>query len=82
MDKQDIEEDELNAMFQRLDSEVDLLYQALDDSGEDIDEEYSERVIRSQLESMGDVIEAMSRYVGDGEQISVTTPSQLGSQEE
>lgn len=81
MDKDEIEEQELNSVFQRLDSEVDLLYQALEARGEDIDESYSDKVMRSQLESIGDTVESMSRYLGDGEKIAVTTPSQLGEGE-
>jgi hypothetical protein len=78
MDRQDIEDEELDRIFNRLDSEVDLLYQALEARGSDMDEDYSDRVMRSQLESLGDSVESMSRYLGDGEKIAVTTPSQLG----
>lgn len=79
MDKTEIEEQELNSVFNRLDSEVDLLYQALEARGEDMTKDYSDKVMRSQLESLGDTIESMSRYVGDGEKVAVTTPSQLGN---
>jgi len=78
MDRQDIEDEELDRIFSRLDSDVDLLYQALKARGSDMDKDYSDRVMRSQLESLGDSVESMSQYLGDGEKIAVTTPSQLG----
>lgn len=78
MDRQDIEDEELDRIFNRLDSEVDLLYQALEARGGEMDKDYSDKVMRSQLESLGDSVEAMSQYLGDGEKIAVTTPSQLG----
>lgn len=77
MDKDTIKEEELRGMFERLDHEVDLLYQALEARGTDVDEEYSDKVMRSQLESIGEVTEAMTEHIGEGEALSITTPSQL-----
>lgn len=82
MTDRDIERQELQAMFDRLDHEVDLLYQALDAEDQDMESDYAEKVVRSQLESIGEVVESMSTKVGDGEKISVTTPSQLGADKE
>lgn len=81
MDKDTIKQEELDAMFERLDHEVDLLYQAIDGRGEDMEAEYAEKVARSQLESVGEVVESMSEHIGEGEKISVTTPSQLEQDE-
>lgn len=82
MDKEEIKEQELRGMFERLDHEVDLLYQAVNDRGDDLDKEYSDKVIRAQIESTAEVLETMSQRVGEGEKISITTPSQLGREEE
>jgi len=68
---------ELNEMFEQLDHEVDLLYQALEKRGAELEENYAEKIARSELENIGEVIEAMSQHLGNGEKISVTTPSQL-----
>lgn len=77
MDRDKVKEEELKGMFDRLDHEVDILYQALYDRDESVDTEYAQKVIRSQLEDIGEVIESMSKNVGEGDAISVTTPSQI-----
>lgn len=77
MVKEEIREEELKGMFDRLDHEVDLLYQALEARDDDVTREYSDMVIRAQLEEIGEVVEALTNHVGDGEALSITTPSQL-----
>lgn len=81
MDRETIEKKELNEMLNRLNQEVDLLHQAIDESGKGMNEKYAEKVARSQLEDIGEVVESMSQHIGDGDKISVTTPSQLGDEQ-
>jgi len=75
MDRTEIEQQELMGMFDRLDHEVDLLWEALNNSN--LDKEYREKVLRGQIENIGEVIEVMSEHIGEGEQISITTPSKI-----
>lgn len=82
MNRDSIEEEELRTMFDRLDQEVDLLFQALEGTEGELEDEYGQKVARSQLESIGEIVEAMSQRVGAGEMISVTTPSQLEDDEQ
>jgi len=77
MDRQKVEKQEFRAMFDRLDHEVDLLYEAITGKEEQLDDDYAEQVARAQLESIGEIVEVMSENLGDGEKISVTTPSEL-----
>lgn len=81
MDKETIKQEELNGMFDRLDHEVQLLYEALEGRGDDIEKEYADKVMRAQLENLGEVVEVMSKHLGDGEKVSVTTPSQLNMED-
>lgn len=82
MDKEELEEEELESMFNRLDHEVDLLFQAIDGKGENLEPDYANKVARAQLESVGEVVESMSEHMGEGDMISVTTPSQLKKDED
>lgn len=77
MDKEEIREEELAGMHDRLQHEASLLDKAMDARGEHVTEEYSDKVLRAQLETMGEVIESMSQHIGEGDAVSITTPSQL-----
>lgn len=82
MDEDKIRQEELDSMFDRLDHEVDLLYQAINGRGDEMEADYADKIARAQLESIGEVVESMSTHIGEGEKISVTTPSQLEQDEE
>jgi len=82
MDKDQIQWQEFKGMFDRLDQEVDLLWRVMDSRGEDMDKEYAEQAMRAQLETIGEVVESMSEHLDDGRSVSVTTPSDLGDDEE
>jgi hypothetical protein len=77
MDKEQIREEELAGMHDRLQHEASLLEEAMNARGDHVTKEYSDKVIRAQLETMAEVIESMSQHVGEGEAVSITTPSQL-----
>lgn len=77
MEPEDIWEQELRGMRDRLNHEVELLDQAAENRGVHIDEDYADRVLRGQLEEIASIVESMSEHVGEGEAISITTPSQL-----
>lgn len=77
MDKEEIWEEELNGMMDRLEHEVGLLEQSIDSRGEHITNEYSDKVSRAQLEQIASIVESMSEHIGEGKAISITTPSQI-----
>lgn len=70
-------QEDLNEIFEMLDTEVDILYGALNKRGGEFDTNYADKIIRGQLEDIAESIEAMSRTVGSGEAITPTTPSEL-----
>lgn len=80
MDSNSIKQNELEAMADRLEGELELLSEAVENRGGELDAGYSDKISRAQLESMGEIIESMSQQLGDGDKISVTTPSQLDNE--
>jgi len=77
MDKEEIWENELEGMKDRLNHEVKLLNESIDGRGDDITEEYSDKISRAQLEQIANIVESMSEHIGNGEAISITTQLQL-----
>lgn len=64
-------------MKDQLNQEVEMLNHAISGYREHLDEDYAGKVMRSQLEEIGNLVEQMSSEVGPGEAISVTDPSEL-----
>jgi len=77
MDKEQIWEEELYGMLERLNHEVSLLEQSVDNRGDTITKDYSDKVSRAQLKEIASIVEVMSKHVGDGDAVSVTTPDQI-----
>ena len=77
MDKEEIWENELEGMKDRLNHEVKLLNESIDGRGDNITEEYSDKIYRAQLEQIANIVESMSEHIGNGEAISITTQLQL-----
>ena len=75
--KESNQNEEFKEMMNRLNKEVEILQDVVREEVEHSNENYTEMVAREQLESIGELIEAMSQYVGDGEKIDVVTPSKL-----
>jgi len=77
MDKEEIWENELEGMKDRLNHEVKLLNESINGRDDDITEEYSDKISRAQLEQIANIVESMSEHIGNGEAISITTQLQL-----
>lgn len=75
------DKEEFEEMARQLDGEVVMLIQALDGHGGKLEDDYAEKVMRSQLEEIGDLVESMTHLLGSGEAISVTKPSELEGDE-
>lgn len=70
-------EDIIHSAAGQIETEAKMLMEAVDARGIDIDEDYADKVIRSELEELGELVETMSEAVGQGQAISVTKPSDL-----
>lgn len=70
-------EDEIDQMVQRLSDEVETLEMTTINKDVAVDEEYLERVARSQIETIAELVESMSEVIGEGEMISISSPSEL-----
>lgn len=82
MTSEKIKQEELNELVNRLSSELELLDQAVNNRGGELNREYADKIIRAELEEMAPLIEAMSEMIGPGEAISVTSPSMLEENQE
>lgn len=75
--KESNQSEEFKEMMNRLNKEVEILEDVVGEEVEHSNENYTEMVAREQLESIGELVETMSQYVGRGEKIDVVTPSKL-----
>lgn len=78
--KQD--EEEFERMAEQLDNEIIQLGEVLDKFGDEMDRDYATKIMRSQLEEIGDLTESMSHKLGAGEVVSVTTPTDINEGDE
>ena len=74
MDKDSKQLEEIYSAMDQLEHEVKVLAHAVDDIDKDYDEEYARKIMRAELQEIGELIESFAEIVGEGEAISITTP--------
>jgi len=62
---------EVEAAISQIEKESELIKMAIDASGKEIEEEYAVKIVRSEIDEMADVLNAISEIVGKGEAVSV-----------
>lgn len=73
MSKDDENIEEIETLMTQLEHEVEILAHSVDNIDRQYEEEYSRKVMRGQLQQMGELIEAFSEIIDEGEAISVAS---------
>lgn len=72
MEKTEQKLNEVEAALSQIEKESELIKMAIDASGKEIEEEYAVKIVRSEIDEMADVLNAISEIVGKGETVSVS----------
>jgi hypothetical protein len=67
MDKDEIRNEELKGMCDRLQQEVDLLHQIVNANQDQIEYDYAIRTSRSQIRTIREVARSIDFHIGDGD---------------
>lgn len=72
MDEKDQKIEEIHALMTQIENEVEILAHSVDNIDRDYEEEYSRKIMRAQLQQLGELVESFSEVIDEGEAISVS----------
>jgi hypothetical protein len=71
MEKDQERLEEIHTLMNQMEHEIEILAHSVDNIDEDYEAEYSRKVMRSELQQIGDLVESFANVIGEGEAVSV-----------